>query len=1269
MGLVNRPYVGTWQLNNKKVIKHTPDALVYINGDTSVAGCPNCYGKIDVQPYITSVSVDPSTEGPATATFSMHVPFHMGDSFVRDGQFIMHPGLEVHIYFRGFFPVKGILGDTPPQDTGGVSLQNSVMYPYYMVFHGVVTEVNYEYSGGEHTATISCADMLHFWQYQIISTQGSLFGARPDNSKVRMNLIGHNLTGMSPYSIIYTLFRDVGGAAGGVAFALSNETNAAARSTVTQDSLFSLNLLYWQQRFAQSMTSLRMYGADGSLYNAFEAAFIGTISGEQVKQLALKYADNETQRREYDPVYAKKAKAIGFDPFSTYSAAASDRNGSLGVNAAQLQAFVSDIGQWGEVNFFESVYETKLEIANAVKEITGFEFYQDVDGDIVFKPHFYNLDTSSSRVYRIEPIDIDSFSTREGEPEATAVKATSGIFQNLKVGGGLEAEWGTRAEFIDYRLVAQYGWRQKTLGDSSYYNQRRSLFFACIAQMDVFNIGVKSATCSIPLRPELRPGYPVYIRHLDCFYYVQSMSHSFQFGGRCTTTLNLVGKRAKFYAPGKAPGSGIRATINSIDLSNPFLPPLPIEVMGSDEVPRYQGFPNVVMTLDPERINPLTFFKGLTIDNFQTEASVRRLVDVVLSSRTGILEIDPDNAPSNATPDSIYFNGPWKLKTGEGQYISLGNVQSLVQEAKKVGGRLNAISKIEDKAKRNQAQESFFRENESIPFVNLVRVAQNLTNQVLPESDSTAAYLELLSDYKSTFHPGTSLPGYYRYYSASHPDPSQQGPLQIERDEQGNVVTSGLSTVADLNYTKEVLQFAQDGTNDLVIGKPVAGIPVKVPGSKDSVQVLPTHLINSLQIAVFEIGYDNNKVVTLGDKAVGFPQSALASAYADYFRLRMLQETPYGNTNIGDTYAPLYQQIVSEVQPKANLTAFGWSVSSADAYEGDYSYPDIDGAAIVSELPGDGVNDQIEYLAEVYANQIARAASVTLGNISKGVSNGTITIQVDGKDIKQSDSDLNARLLQAWSSCFPLTGDVQSTRLTRIHGIQSTNGRKHSVPIFPVSDAQGYEVVGTFRYGRGISINEGGSFDQLQVRDVTNNTSFDAVEEFLASIGSSTNISKSVGALSVEKRAELASLVGGVDLTVEDGEIRVITPAGDLSAIGHSARPANSKQSTQKITITNAAHSLADMQVSSNHNVCSCKGAEASTLLLAFAGDNFVTVETEEVNDWLLQQAVDQLGSWSATQEAYRGSVLDTKSLKQEVTQAINNVRGTLNTTTNRLGD
>ena len=49
MGLEARPYIGTWKLNGQQLVQHTPDALVYLNGDTSLPGCAKCSGKIDIQ--------------------------------------------------------------------------------------------------------------------------------------------------------------------------------------------------------------------------------------------------------------------------------------------------------------------------------------------------------------------------------------------------------------------------------------------------------------------------------------------------------------------------------------------------------------------------------------------------------------------------------------------------------------------------------------------------------------------------------------------------------------------------------------------------------------------------------------------------------------------------------------------------------------------------------------------------------------------------------------------------------------------------------------------------------------------------------------------------------------------------------------------------------------------------------------------------------------------------------------------------------------------
>ena len=118
MGIEDRPYVGTWKLNNKKIVQHTPDCLVYLNGDLTVPGVPTNPGmtKINIQPYITSVSVDAGTEsGSATAQISISIPVHTLDAVVREANFIFRPDLEVHVYMRGYFPVRGLFRGTGDQ--------------------------------------------------------------------------------------------------------------------------------------------------------------------------------------------------------------------------------------------------------------------------------------------------------------------------------------------------------------------------------------------------------------------------------------------------------------------------------------------------------------------------------------------------------------------------------------------------------------------------------------------------------------------------------------------------------------------------------------------------------------------------------------------------------------------------------------------------------------------------------------------------------------------------------------------------------------------------------------------------------------------------------------------------------------------------------------------------------------------------------------------------------------------------------------------------
>ena len=769
--LIDRPFSGTWT-GNRTTSRTVPDCLVYINGLTTLPGCPSCNGQIDVQRYVTQVSVEPNTEPIASATISMSIPAFAGEYFFRDGDFLLRPGLEVVIYMRGRYANPDLLtakdgvtldGTTDAGEAGTTFDPTGVpITPYYQVFHGVVTEASHEYSSGEYTASISCNDVLHFWQNLKISTNGAVFGPRPDGSGVAPTLQGHTFQGASPYSIIYTLYRVGFGAAGAVEFNLEKETNVSAKSEVTGQTHYKAAAAWWEKQWASDSIHLMMYGADGSLYNAYAQAYLGAFSGKNPEQLKTLLGKGKTDSKAFsatgDKALAKLARDLGYNPESTQVSVAVDKGGNTSrQDALKQQAFCLDISLLGNVNLFETEYLSKLEIANAVRTITGFEFYQDVTGNLVFKPPFYNMDTSSDPIYVIGDEDLISISQSEREPEATYIKGTGSHFQNTK-GVGLDGWLGMNSTYIDYRLVAQFGWRESEF-ESSYVSDTRALFVLAMNRLDLVNIGCKSASITIPLRPELRPGYPVYVAYLDCFYYIQSLSHSFQFGGQCTTTINGVGKRAKFNAPGLVPGD--RApNIGDIHLENPYLPSLPLtlradEIEGQNQEggpsgpPRIMGFPNVVMALDPTQVNAgsLVYIERLPLDQI-----------ILYALSCGELKISDD--AEGTTERERRLNGPWVLasSTTQGVTVTRSDLQtqwSSVQQA------LAAKSTLDNLTGSNQLAQ----------VLSNVKAKQGLNTN----DQSLMNYLILTHDTKAAFGVSNNVIGTYRYFSCSHPSPEHQG--------------------------------------------------------------------------------------------------------------------------------------------------------------------------------------------------------------------------------------------------------------------------------------------------------------------------------------------------------------------------------------------------------------------------------------------------------------------------------------------------------------
>ena len=187
-----------------------------------------------------------------------------------------------------------------------------------------------------------------------------------------------------------------------------------------------------------------------------------------------------------------------------------------------------------------------------------------------------------------------------------------------------------------------------------------------VVELEKKNVNTNGCTLSIPMRPELKPGYPIYIEHIDTFYYVSGISHSFSFGSDCTTSLTLTARRKKFLPPGDPRKDGIEG----VRLDDPSYPPKSLIVKRGDFYETI-GFPNVVMALDPTKPNPAYFaygfdmIEGMRSSLGSKERKMYRNLIVQYAYSLGILKLTSNADESNL--ESVEFlKGPWTLKTESG---------------------------------------------------------------------------------------------------------------------------------------------------------------------------------------------------------------------------------------------------------------------------------------------------------------------------------------------------------------------------------------------------------------------------------------------------------------------------------------------------------------------------------------------------------------------------------------------------------------------------
>lgn len=478
-----------------------PDAYVAIQGQTSVVTCGECMRKVDLNKYLTGISTEASVDAPpGSATINLSIPDTDINEFYVEGNFVIIPMMELEIYAKGYYTVGGV-----PQ--------------YYKIFWGMIISISKNWSNGVTTFTLSCKDILHWWEKTNIILNPAFVGS--EGASCGYQLFGNQMAGTNPYTVIIALARE---AMGDFSITdgsfMSHKPEAGPEATVIGGYAKDV-MSYWQMKFGNIWNSLVLYGSSGMAYT-FEG--LGDVSPVR---LATSIFTNE--------------RDVLDDNRLTFE---------FKLQPYEIAAYKQELDKAGDVQFFQNDTQSKLSVALQARDQIQYEFYCDTTGDIVFKPPFYNLNVMPNKpVSWINDFEIIDDSINDSEAEVVTHMTSSGNAFGGVMDFGLTDEITVpRTGVIDWHLLKRYGWRRQDF-QCEWAGNPKKLFWFLLDMMDRINAKRHNGTVTIPMRPEIRMGFPVWIPYYDSFYYVNGVSHNYSPGGQATTTLTLVAKRSKFIAP------------------------------------------------------------------------------------------------------------------------------------------------------------------------------------------------------------------------------------------------------------------------------------------------------------------------------------------------------------------------------------------------------------------------------------------------------------------------------------------------------------------------------------------------------------------------------------------------------------------------------------------------------------------------------------------------------------------------------------------------
>ncbi len=541
----------------REIVKTCPDLLVYFEGLPYLVNyfiqdsdTKNPYTIVPFNSFVTSFNAGYDTDLLVpSASIQLQVPNFQKHLFqMPGGNNLIQTMMQVQVFAKGYY-----FGND-----GSTLLRR--------VFKGIVSHVAYSDDGKMLQIQVQCYGTLHLMELMQVDLSPSVIS----NSPREVVATKTQLAFCNPYLMLLHMFVRAISTEG---FYVNTVTGGKISTDAFKGSVTQGYMAKWQQILGGLQKDVHIYG----LTDKDNPTTQGNTKLSPVKFLEDKRTKGASQNVHAVETEAAQTKRLA-------SVTPSD-----GTNPfPAIRQYLPDM-EVGGIQLLNGKIINRLDEIRTISRLILFEGYQDVDGKIIFKPPLYNLDVTNIGT---ETDTVPSASSGSGgaqNPQAagssttptnpattiasnpvTEINANNNPFvinlaeiiteqetedqaairtTRMTVSGNWEPTFQFNGnpqlletvEYIDIPKLQKFGLREEPTRPVGWFKNgdRFGLFAYAASETVRNNRGYRTYQVTIPMRPELKLGFPCFIPHRDMYGYIKGIQLQYTQGGQATMTVSM----------------------------------------------------------------------------------------------------------------------------------------------------------------------------------------------------------------------------------------------------------------------------------------------------------------------------------------------------------------------------------------------------------------------------------------------------------------------------------------------------------------------------------------------------------------------------------------------------------------------------------------------------------------------------------------------------------------------------------------------------------